>query len=235
VFFTTAESLLSADTDAAQDIYAAGIAGTAGYPRPQAATPFRVALVPLYEECATPNIGHAVPFGFEGCNPPVLASDHLTVGTPDANGAPAKSVGFLKIGAFAGIPGGPDDADAGVTVGLTDIRNQGSLSDYTGELRATADLRLTDRAHGAGVTLPGTTVDLPLAINVPCSATGDTTIGGSCGVNTTLDTLLPGAVKEGKRGIYKLDAVEVHDGGADGDADTPAGNTPFAGQGFFVP
>jgi hypothetical protein len=73
-------------------------------------------------------------------------------------------------------------------------------------------------------------------VTVPCSATGDTTIGGSCTLSTSLDGLLgASAVVEGKRGIYRMDRVDVFDGGADGDVDTPAGNTLFASQGFFVP
>jgi len=236
VLFTTSESLTSLDADSSQDVYAAGIAVTSGYPRPVGATPFRVSLVPLYEQCADPNIGHAAPFSFEGCNPPVLASDHLTVGTPDANGAGANSLGSLRIAAVVGVPGGVDDADARIQVSLTDVRNQGSLSDYTGELRATADLRLTDKAHGASATLPGTTVDFPLNVDVPCSATGATGVGGSCSLTTTLDTLVPGAVKEGKRTIYDVvGGVDVFDGGPDGDTATTSGNTLFATDGFFVP
>jgi hypothetical protein len=42
-------------------------------------------------------------------------------------------------------------------------------------------------------------------------------------------------VKEGNRSIWGLGQVEVYDGGADQDADTPADNTPFMKQGVFVP
>ena len=236
VIFSTAEPLLGGDTDSSTDIYVAGLAVTTGYPRPISATPFRVALVPAYDECADPNVGHAAPFAFDACNPPNLASDHLTVGSPDANGAPAKSAGYLKIKVIPGAPGGADDADATLEVSLTDVRNQGGLSDYTGELRVFSELRLTDRRNGSAQTLPGTVVDIPFNVTVPCSATGDTTIGGACALTTSLDTLLgTSAVVEGKRGIYRLDRVDVFDGGADGDVDTPAGNTLFASQGFFVP
>ena len=72
VFFNTDERLLAADGDSANDIYAAGLADTSGYPRPQGATPIRVSLVPAYKECTSPNVGHAAPFAFEACNPPEL-------------------------------------------------------------------------------------------------------------------------------------------------------------------
>jgi hypothetical protein len=42
-------------------------------------------------------------------------------------------------------------------------------------------------------------------------------------------------IKEGRRAIWQLGQVEVYDGGADGDADTAAGNTPFLDEGVFVP
>ena len=71
---------------------------------------------------------------------------------------------------------------------------------------------------------------------VPCSATGATGVGGSCSLTTTLDTLVPGAVKEGKRTIYDVvGGVDVFDGGPDDDTGTTSGNTLFATDGFFVP
>ena len=236
VFFAVNDKLVSADTDNAFDVYKAALASTAGYPRPQGATPFRVSLVPVYDECTQANTSHSAPFAFGACNPPTLASDWVTVGTPDANGQPVKFVGSLKIEAVVGAPGGPDDSDAALTVSIVDVRNQGGLSDYTGELRANAKLRITDKAAGPDQTTPATVADVPFNVTVPCSATGDTTIGGSCVLNTSLDTLLgPSAVVEGKRGIFKMDRVDVYDGGADGDVDTPSGDTLFASQGFFVP
>ncbi len=68
----------------------------AGYPRPKAATPMYASLVPSYKQCTTPNRQHAPPLSFGSCNPPQQESDFLTVGTPDANGQAAKSVGWLR-------------------------------------------------------------------------------------------------------------------------------------------
>ena len=45
----------------------------------------------------------------------------------------------------------------------------------------------------------------------------------------------PGAAPEGRRAIWQLGRVAVYDGGSDGDADTPAGDTLFATQGVFIP
>src|SRR6185312_10670410 len=91
--FTTAERLAAADTDSTADVYAAR--AFSGYPRPKGASPLRVALVPAYEPCTAPNRTHGPPLAFGSCAPPQQSSSDLTLGTPDANGQPAVSVGYL--------------------------------------------------------------------------------------------------------------------------------------------
>jgi hypothetical protein len=41
-------------------------------------------------------------------------------------------------------------------------------------------------------------------------------------------------VKEGQRSVWQVSAVEVFDGGTDGDGDTTGDNTLFAVQGIFA-
>src|SRR5205823_221541 len=60
-----------------------------GYPRPKGGTPAFFSLVVAFEPCGSPNRTHATPLSQGSCNPPQQASDYLTVGTPDANGAVA--------------------------------------------------------------------------------------------------------------------------------------------------
>src|SRR6185503_13900664 len=72
-------------------------AAVATHPRPLAASPLRVPLVPAYEECTSPNRIHGPPLAIESCNPPVQTSKFLTVGTFDANGANANSAGFFSM------------------------------------------------------------------------------------------------------------------------------------------
>ena len=57
-----------------------------GYPRPAGATPLRVPLVTAYNQCTSPNRVHGPPLASPSCSPPSQSSQHLTVGTPDANG-----------------------------------------------------------------------------------------------------------------------------------------------------
>jgi hypothetical protein len=203
--------------------------------RPKSASPVRVGFVPAYQPCVSPNRMHGPPLASPSCNPPTQTSGFLTVGSPDANGQTANSVGRLRFTAIPGDPSTPaDEADVSLNFSLTDVRNKADLSDYAGELQANVAVRITDKLNGPSQAESGTVTDTPITMTVPCSATPDTAIGASCSTFTTMDALVPGAIPEGKRTIWALDDVEVFDGGADGVASTP-GNTLFARQGLFIP
>jgi hypothetical protein len=195
----------------------------------------RLSLVPAYSPCAAPDWQHGAPLAFGSCSPPRPASSNLTVGTPDANGKPADSTGSVRLAVATGDPSTPaDDADVRVDAGITDVRKKADLTDYTGELDVRLTLRITDRSSGASGSDPVTLADAPLRIPNPCSATS-TTSGSTCAIVTTADTVLPGAVPEGRRSVWELGSVEVFDGGADGLASSTADNSLFAKQGVFVP
>ena len=131
-------------------------------------------LVPAYEPCTAPNRTHGPPLAFPSCAPPEQTSN-LTVGTPDANGAHTKSVGFVRLAVLVGDPGAPDDSDVAISASITDVRclqeggpcagqNAAAGPDYVGELEATADLRVTDRFNGVdagGGEDAATSVDFP--------------------------------------------------------------------------
>jgi hypothetical protein len=233
VFFETDESLISTDTDAANDVYQASVVG--GYPRPKGATPLYASLVPAFAPCTAPNRVHAPPLAAGSCNPPSLASSQLTMGTPDANGKVANGVGFVKLNSIAGVASTPaDEADVKFTVSLSDVRRQSDLGDYAGELQARPSLRITDRVSGSIPIDPGTLGDLTFNVTVPCTPTVDTTIGSTCATTTTADSVLPGTVREIKRTVWQVGQIQVWDGGPDGLAVTP-GNTLFAVQGIMAP
>ena len=209
-----------------------------GYPRPRAASPLQVSLVPAYRACASPNRQHGPPLAFDSCNPPAQRSDQLTVGTPDANGNAPRSVGSMRLGVFAGNPSTPaDEADVNLGFSLTDVRRTGDESDYAGELQAFTTVRITDRdndpATGGGDD-PATVSDFPFPAAVPCTPTPDPAVGATCDLDTSFDALVPGAIKEGDRSVWQVDAIQVFDGGADGLASTSP-NTLFAKQGIFIP
>jgi acyl-homoserine-lactone acylase len=224
--------------------------GGNGFPRPKAASPVRVSLVPSYEECTAPNRTHGPPLVFPSCAPPRQTSDRVTVGTPDANGAAPTSVGLVRVGVQVGQPGPPDDSDVAISASLTDLRctpgqgtttcgdaNSGGPADYTGELEAVANIRVTDKFNdlaAGGGTDPATVVDFPFPVTFSCSGTPVDT-GGACSVNTTANAVVPGAVTDGQRAIVQLGQIRVNDGGPDGVVATADANQQFAVQGIFIP
>jgi hypothetical protein len=215
------------------------------YVRPKGATPMRAALVPAFAACTSGNRMHGPPLAFSSCNPPTAASQSVTIGTPDANGAAARSTGYLTLTAVTGSPSIPNDTDVLINGAISDIRckagtatcgpaNAADGADYSGELQASAKVRLTDRVNGPSASEEGTVADFPLQATLQCTPTVDTAVGADCAVSTTANALVPGFTTDGARGVYGMDQVQVFDGGPDGDVDT-SGNTLFAVQGIFVP
>jgi hypothetical protein len=210
-----------------------------GFPRPKGATPYLGALALAYKACSSPNRTHGgpPPLAVGSCNPPQQRSDYLTVGTLDSNGQPAKFVGLTRLDVFPGNVSTPaNEADVNVSIDMSDVRKQANLSDYTGELSAVTNVRITDKFNSgpSGNSDPATVSDLPFPITVPCSGTTDTTIGGACSVSTSFNSILPGTAIENNRANWQVGEFQVFDGGSDGLVST-APNTLFARQGIFVP
>jgi hypothetical protein len=197
------------------------------YVHPKGATPFRVSLVPAFDQCTNPNRTHGAPLSFGSCNPPQQASSQLTVGTPDANGKGANAQGSILYRVLVG--------DVRVDASLTDVRRQGTLDDYAGELRVDQTVQITDSFNGPAQDEPGTVQANPYRFTVPCAATASTTTGGTCSLSSTFNAILPGSVVEGGRSVWELGQVNVFDGGADGQAATANDNTLFEREGVFTP
>jgi subtilase family protein len=221
------------------------------YPRPRGATPLRVSLVPAYGQCASGNRQHGPPLAVGSCNPPSQASSTLTVGTLDSNSLPAQSVASVRLDTRPGNLATPaNEADVNVQISATDVRCRttnnacpgGQNSDYTGKVLVTSKLRITDKLNGPAQDEDGTTVDTDLEIPVSCSAT-TASIGAECALTTTLNSVLPGIVLEGKRAIWQLAQVEIQDAGPNGTGygtGCPRGcgdgdEATFMRQGVFVP
>jgi subtilisin family serine protease len=206
-----------------------------GHVRPKGAGPLRVALVPAYTACASPNRVHGPALAFGSCAPPVQRSTQLTVGTPDANGPAANSIGSLRMNVLTGDPAtGADEADIGLSVSISDVRRKSDLADYGGELEARTTLRLTDRLSGSALNESATLGDLPFEFVVPCATTVSTSTGSVCSLSTSADAITPGIADEGSRAVWQLGQVSVADGGSDGLGSTDPNGT-FAVQGLFVP
>ena len=216
----------------------------AGYVRPKGAGPLRVSLVPAFNQCTSGNRTHGPPLAYASCNPPGQSSPYLTVGEPTANGATANMLGSVRLSVVNGNASTTaDEADVRYTVSITDVRckagaapcgsaNAAAGADYTGQVKVQSSLRITDRYNGPSEV--GTVQDTTFGVTVPCAASGSTSIGSTCSVNTTADAVLPGTVKEIRRSNWQLGKVDVLDGGADGVVSTTP-NSLFATQGIFVP
>jgi hypothetical protein len=207
-----------------------------GYPRPRGATPTRFALVLAYKQClGSGNRTHGPPLAHPSCAPPQQGSDFLTVGTADANAKPALNEGFVRFETLPGNPATPavDEADIKIDIFMDDVFTKAPLDDYAGELRPEVSIRITDRDVPNSVM--STVQDFLFPFVVPCAPTADPAEGSTCSYSTTVDSIIPGAIVEGKRAMWTLGAVNVYDGGSDGDADTLFGNTVLARPGVFVP
>ena len=215
-----------------------------------------VSLVPAYQPCAAPNRTHGAPLSFPSCTAPTQASPRLTLGTPDANGAPVKSTASLVFRVVAGDESTEtNEADVKLTFNATDVRcyagdtrgvctanNTQAGRDYVGSLRLRVGLRLTDRYNlpAQAGHQPGTMSDTPIESGLTalgCSATpSDPSVGSTCSTNTSLRVLL--GTTEGRRAVMELGQVEVLDGGASGNVDPgqpSSGMSTFLRQGVFIP
>jgi hypothetical protein len=215
---------------------------SATHVRPKGASPLRASLVPAYKACTAPNRTHAAPLAFPSCNPPVQSSNFLTVGTPDANGAGANSVGFIQLTVKSTSPEdiliGSNISDvrckAGTAAAVCTTANAAAGPDYSGALRSTTQVRITDHLNGPTQTETATVQDIPFLFNIGCANTADTAQGGSCTASTSANAVTPGSVKDTKREVMEVGQIAVNDGGANGVAG--AGDaTQFETQGIFIP
>jgi hypothetical protein len=215
---------------------------SASHVRPKGATPLRASLVPSFKACTAPNRTHGAPLAFPSCNPPVQTSNFLTIGSPDANGAGANSTGFILLKVKTTSP-----EDVLITSTITDVRcqaataaavcnsaNAGDGPDYSGQVQGTATIRISDHYNGPGLNEAATVVDIPFPVNGQCANTALTSVGGTCTVNTTANTVVVGSVKDNQRGVVEIGQLQINDGGADGQIAT-ADNTLFMVQGIFIP
>jgi hypothetical protein len=217
-------------------------AAGASHVRPKGASPLSASLVPSFKACASPNRTHGAPLAFPSCNPPVQSSNFLTVGSPDANGAPANSVASILLKVKTTSP-----EDVFITSSGTDIRckpatnatvcnsaNAADGPDYSGQIQGNATIRISDHYNGPNLNEAATVVDIPFPVNGTCANTTATNTGGICTVNTTANAVVSGSVKDTQRGVVEISQLQISDGGADGQVASPD-NTLFGVQGIFIP
>jgi hypothetical protein len=215
---------------------------SATHVRPKGATPLRVPLVPAFKACTAPNRTHGAPLAFPSCNPPVQTSNFLTIGSPDANGAGANSVGFVLLKVKSTSPedvlitssGSDVRCKAATAAAVCSSANAADGPDYSGQLQGNAVIRISDHYNGPGLNEAATVQDIPFPVNATCANTASTTEGGLCTANTSANATVPGSVKDLQRGVVEIQQIQVSDGGADGQVAT-LDNTVFSVQGIFIP
>ena len=215
---------------------------SATHVRPKGASPLRASMVPAFKACAAPNSTHGAPLAFPSCNPPVQASNYLTIGSPDANGAPANGVAFVLLKVKTNSPEDVQIQSTGFDIRclpataatVCGTANAADGPDYTGGLQGNATIRISDHYNGASLTDAATVVDIPFPVNGTCASTASTSIGSTCTVNTTANAVVVGSVKDAQRGVVEIGQLQIFDGGADGNV-TTTDNTLFSVQGIFIP
>ena len=83
-----------------------------GYPRPKAATPLYLPLVPAYQPCTAGSATktHAPPLAYGSCTA-AQTSNQLTVGSFDANAKAANSTGYIRMVRLGDLTTPADDSD----------------------------------------------------------------------------------------------------------------------------
>ena len=109
-----------------------------------------------------------------------------------------------------GNPSTPaDEADVMLDASITDVHRIDMTTDYLGTLEAVTQLRITDKLSGTSAADPGSMLDYPLELRMPCTPVAGTP-GSTCAAVTSADALVPGLVTEGKRAVWQLGQVDVY-------------------------
>ena len=147
----------------------------------------------------------------------------LTVGTPDANGAAPNSQSSVRYRVFAGVPGPPDDSALEIIAAVNDVRCRaanaacpgGANTDYTGKILVSASMRVTDKLNGSPAVESATVQNFRVELPVQCAATAGAE-GANCNLTTTVNSLFPGSILDGKRAIWEIGDLKVEDAGPNG-------------------
>jgi hypothetical protein len=187
------------------------------YPRPSGGTPYRVPLVPAYDQCTTAsqNANHVAPLALDSCAPPTQSSPVLTTSSI------GRGTAHARLDVDQGLASTPEDeADVRIYVRAGDVVCRatnaacpsGAGSEFTGSLLFDARFRLTDRNSGFG-GVSATTQDSDLQVPLSCAGTPSSPHGSTCTAVTSADTLIPGYVTEGKRSVFSFLDVTLRDPG----------------------
>jgi len=179
----------------------------ADHNHPEKAKIAKINFVTAYEPCTVPTSQHRPPYDDPALACPPVLSTGIDV---------THKITFAVDGRLA----------ANVQVGKGDVKisfkGRGVLDDsapYNGALQALVSLRATDNACTAPEYMtPCTLIDIPFVFDFGCSI-------GVCQGKTTVNMVLPDALRDGDNGNIEIGQITVID---------PDGDQCFT-QGLFVP
>ena len=154
------------------------------------------------------------------------------------NGAPGP-YSDLGNGAVAAtppcLPTGQSASDCLAGADLTQVAElPGAATGAVGTQFEGRGVRITDRQNGDLEDEFATMRDIGFPIPLDCAPSAALDRGSTCGVNTTMNALVPGVVGSGNSAVWQIGQVEIKDSGPDG----VRGNSDdelFEVQGVFLP
>jgi hypothetical protein len=144
-------------------------------------------------------------------------------------------------------PTNGDQADVSLVGSATDVR-QGSATgpDYDpnpsgADVTSVSKIRISDSYNTTGAqtcssttSCEATVQDLDFTVPTACVATADPTIGSTCSVSTTADTVVPNVTKENKQAVVQVFRIRTKDAGANGIPGDTDDRDAFM-QGIYIP
>ncbi|MGH3371334.1 MAG: hypothetical protein ACRDPR_15200, partial [Nocardioidaceae bacterium] len=216
---------------------AGAVVVSAGYEKPQSASPVNVSLVPAFRQSGTganPTNGqHSPPLGVPARLPPQQNTTFAAVGSQNTGNASMAVVPGNQVTAA-------DEADISYTGSITDVRAVNATgADYNPnpsgpDLTLLTRARLVDLQNSPPANSAATTTDLDLpGVPIDCVSTVGPE-GSNCNLATSADAVLAGAVKESQQTVVQVFRVRVNDSGSDGIRGN-ANDVLFAQQGIYIP
>jgi hypothetical protein len=210
-----------------------------GYDHPRIVRVLNVPLVPNFRQTISgsqcqarggTSSGHGPPLAFSSCNPPGFVPGTIAHMGSD----PSYGGGHVQLAVRLGDAAPGDLADVLISSYVGDVRTSAG-SDYTGGVTLVMKLRFTDTYNGPSLADPATVSDLEIHAGGTCTVLGALSPpGSSCNINTTVDALAAGTIREGKNTVVQSFRVRMNDSGPDG-ASGNADDRTFAVQGIYIP
>jgi len=229
----------------------AGTPAVATHDVPATALHLHFSLVPNFRQtisttqCSSrggANGTHGAPLALPSCNPPAFVP-----GTQAHGGS--QSTGSSDITVMPGDtdPTNGNQADVLLSGSGTDVRSGSATGpDYNPvasgpDMNSVGKVRISDHFNttsgqpcSSTTSCPATVQDLDFMVPVSCTPTADPSIGSTCSVSTTANTLIPSLVVENRQSVVQGFRIRLTDAGANGTPGDTDDRDAFM-QGLYIP